>query len=47
MKIYDNGDKVYIQPENELEEEVIRNNAQKLEDIFDEMVSEAIKNAQR
>ncbi|MCE5602977.1 hypothetical protein JL804_00440 [Staphylococcus pseudintermedius] len=47
MKIYDNGDRVYIQPENELEEEVIRDNAQKLEDIFDEMVSEAIKNAQR
>lgn len=47
MKIYDNGDKVYIQPENELEEEAIRNNAQKLEDIFDEMVAESIKNAQR
>lgn len=47
MKIYDNGDKVYIQPENELEEEAIRNNAQKLVDIFDEMVAESIKNAQR
>lgn len=46
MKIYDNGDRVYIQPENELEEEVIRDNAQKLEDIFDEMVSEVIKKAQ-
>ncbi|MCD8845838.1 hypothetical protein [Mammaliicoccus sciuri] len=47
MKIYDNGDKVYIQTENELEEEAIRNNAQKLEDFFDEMVSEAIKKAER
>ncbi|MEB6215899.1 hypothetical protein MXL65_11790 [Mammaliicoccus sciuri] len=46
MKIYDNGDKVYIQPENELEEEVIRNNAQKLEDIFDKMVAETINKAQ-
>lgn len=46
MKIYQNGENVYIQPETELEAEVIRDNAQKLEDIFDEMVSEAIKKAQ-
>lgn len=47
MKIYDKGDTIYIQTENEFESEVIRNNAQKLEDIFDEMVAESIKNAQR
>lgn len=47
MKIYQNGENVYIQPETELEAEVIRDNAEKLEDIFDEMVAESIKNAQR
>lgn len=47
MKIYDKGNTVYIQAENELEADVIRNNSKNLEDKFDEMVSEAIKKAQR
>ncbi|MEB8101593.1 hypothetical protein [Staphylococcus xylosus] len=47
MKIYDKGNTVYIQAENELEADVIRNNSKNLEYKFDEMVSEAIKKAQR
>ncbi len=47
MKIYDKDNTVYIQAENELEADVIRNNSKNLEDKFDEMVSEAIKKAQR
>ncbi|MEB7746537.1 hypothetical protein NGB19_06995 [Staphylococcus equorum] len=47
MKIYDKGNTVYIQAENELEAEVIRSNSKQLERKFDEMVSEALKNAQR
>lgn len=47
MKIYDEGNIVYIQAENELEADVIRNNSKQLEQKFDEMMSEAIKNVQR
>ncbi|WP_153227670.1 hypothetical protein [Staphylococcus xylosus] len=47
MKIYDINGKVFMEAETELEAEVLRNNSRQLEDKFDEMVSEALKNAQR
>lgn len=47
MKIYDKGNTVCMQAETELEVEVLRNNSEQLEQKFDEMVSEAIKKAQR
>lgn len=47
MKIYDINGKVFMEVETELEAEVLRNNSRQLEDKFDEMVSEALKNAQR
>lgn len=47
MKFYDKGSTVYLQAETELKAEVLRNNSEQLEQKFDEMVSEAIKKAQR
>lgn len=47
MKIYDKGNTVYLQAETELEADVLKENKKDLEDYFDKLVSESIKNAQR